>query len=61
MASDTPLKEESRDMANPDQPKMPKYEYQANDTRSFSVGFRTFEDRGAKPQPSENASTLKVY
>jgi hypothetical protein len=49
-------------MANPDQPKMPKYEYQQNDSRSFSVGFRTTDNQGTKPPPSENAaSTLKVY
>lgn len=61
MASGTPLKEESPDMANPDQPKMPKYEYQTNDNRSFSVGFRTPDGKDTKRQPSENSAELKVY
>lgn len=62
MAKDTQLRRENRDMANPDQPKMPKYEYQANDTRSFSVGFRTAGSQGdEKTKPAENSSTLKVY
>ena len=59
MASDTPLKKENPGMANPDQPKMPKYEYQPNDSRSFSVGFETLQNKG--PQPSENAPALRVY
>lgn len=62
MANDTQQKKESLGMANPDQPKMPKYEYQQNDTRSFSVDFRTADCRSPKSQPSENAtSSLKVF
>ena len=60
MANDTPLKKESPVMARPDEPKMPKYEYQQNDTRSFSVGFGT-DDNKEKSHPSENSSTLKIY
>jgi hypothetical protein len=51
MASDTPLKKENPGMANPDQPKMPKYEYQPNDSRSFSVGFETRGHNRAKMHP----------
>jgi hypothetical protein len=61
MASDTPLKEASPGMANPDQPKMPRYEYQANDSRSFSVGFKTSDGKDTKGQPSENSTELRVY
>jgi hypothetical protein len=62
MAQDTPSRKANQDMPNPDQPKLPKYEYQIDDTRSFSVGYGMPPKRDSKPADQcENKSTLKVF
>lgn len=40
MAQDTPPRKASSDTVAPNENKMPKYEYQKNDNRSFTVGYR---------------------
>ncbi len=47
MVRDTPSRKASSDMPEPDQPKMPTYEYQRDDNRSFTVGYE------APPRPHD--------
>ena len=62
MAQDTPSRKVRQDMPNPDEPKLPKYEYQADDTRSFSVSYGSPPKREGKPADQcENKSSLKVF
>ena len=62
MVRDTPSRKASSDMPEPDQPKMPKYEYQPDDTRSFSVGFGVPPKREGQPaEQCENKLTLKIF
>ncbi len=61
MVAHTPLKKANHDMPEPDQPKMPEYEYQRDDSRSFSVGYGEPPKRGDAPADQcENKSTLKI-
>ena len=50
-------------MPDPDQPKMPKYEYQPDDARSFSVGYGERPTRAAKggDQCENKSGPLKVF
>ena len=59
MERDTQVKKEKQGTtAEVDQPKMPTYEYQKDDARSFSIGCRTAD--GASPH-SRNNVTLKIF
>ncbi len=62
MVANTPLKKAKQDMPEPDQPKMPEYEYQKDDSRSFSVGYGEPPKRDGKiADHSENKSALKIF
>ena len=59
MAQDIQLRRENRVMAKPDEHKTPEYEYQAHDSRSFSVRFSSVDER-KESDKAENSSGLKV-
>jgi hypothetical protein len=60
MAHDIPSKKESPVTARADQPKMPKYDYQPNDSRTFSVGYEAPEKVAADPH-CQNSMSLKIF
>jgi hypothetical protein len=61
MALDIQPKKASSDTVAPNESKMPKYEYQKNDHRSFSVGYRAPGAQESGPSQSENGDGLKVF
>jgi hypothetical protein len=59
MAQDTQSKKGSRDM-QAEKMDLPRYEYQEDDSRSFSVNFASSTSRD-KSDESHNASNLKIF
>ncbi|MEZ0061886.1 hypothetical protein ABIF26_007429 [Bradyrhizobium elkanii] len=59
MAPDTQSKKGSQDM-QAEKMDLPKYEYQTDDSRSFSVTFECAGSRD-KGRESHNSSNLKVF
>jgi hypothetical protein len=63
MARDIQPKKASPATASPNEDKGPKYEYQKNDGRSFSVHYREpgADDRSSVPETENSASRVKIY
>ena len=55
------MKKEKPVTVEADQPKMPKYDYQKYDARSFSVGYDERIAREEDAPHSRNGSVLKIF